>query len=184
MRRRSQEERLGDAMGKTGRTRARSRDSQHSGQRQPDFSTLTNESTMEGQRTNTPAGQDVPQPENEPLDRFSGIHTPPEEQEGSGKEEGEQRQDSKRRRGDIQEGNAEAGVADSKGAHDSEHKGESDEESEGVSMSEESADSGGRKGEEKERRSYWKEVEHILEMECSARLEDARVAARAAIDTQ
>eukprot|EP00965_Chrysotila_dentata_P187825 6172375-Pleurochrysis_carterae.AAC.2 len=61
---------------------------------------------------------------------------------------------------------------------------ESEGESEEGSLSEESEDSHGRTGEEKEQRTYWKEVEKRVEMGVSAALEKAHAARHAMYEEQ
>eukprot|EP00965_Chrysotila_dentata_P201256 6180478-Pleurochrysis_carterae.AAC.3 len=70
------------------------------------------------------------------------------------------------------------------GGHSGDREWQEEAESERGSLLEESVDSGGRVGEKKEKRSYWKEVEQRVEMGVSERLEDARVAGRAAYEAQ
>eukprot|EP00965_Chrysotila_dentata_P065056 2156844-Pleurochrysis_carterae.AAC.1 len=138
-------------MGKTGRTRARSRGAQQEPQRQPNFA--------------EPTSTDAPDTQGSAwVDRTSMEGIPPETQEdmeeGSGTGRDEQGEQGGRE----------------EGAGSSEARPEADGESDEGSISEDSEDSQGKTGEEKEQRLYWKEVEKKVEVGISEGLENARVA--------
>eukprot|EP00965_Chrysotila_dentata_P167936 5545326-Pleurochrysis_carterae.AAC.1 len=135
-------------MGKTGRTRARNRWTNPEGHRQPDFT-----------RTPVESGTSAPVEEDETL--FED--TPPDRRESGQETEGQAgRVEHTLERAETHRGGvSEQGDTGERRGGD-ECVGEqgqgAEEESEEVSLSEESEDSEGRKGEEKERRIYWKEV--------------------------
>eukprot|EP00965_Chrysotila_dentata_P012164 398888-Pleurochrysis_carterae.AAC.1 len=144
-------------MGKTGRTRARSRGVQQEPQRQPDFA--------------EPTSTDAPDTQGSALgDRTSMEGTPPEPQEDMDEGMGREEQGA--------QGGRDAGASSSEARPEA--YGESDE----GSMSEDSEDSQGRTGEEKEQRLYWKEVEKKVEVGISEGLENARVARYAGFEEQ
>eukprot|EP00965_Chrysotila_dentata_P009018 293237-Pleurochrysis_carterae.AAC.1 len=142
-------------MGKTGRTRARTRGTQQEPQRQLDFAEpdSTDVPDTQGTRASTLG------------DRTSLAGTPPEPEEGIGEASGTGGGEREEEKGNRDEG-----------AGSSEARMEVEEESEEGSLSEDSEDSQGRTGEEKEQRLYWKEVERKVEIGISESLEDARVA--------
>eukprot|EP00965_Chrysotila_dentata_P052478 1741309-Pleurochrysis_carterae.AAC.2 len=170
-----------DEMGKTGRTRARSRSGQHEGQRQPNFTILTTEDTPEAQRTCTPAARDATQPEDAPPERHMRMNTPAEEERYS-RGEREQTLESAGRWNIGQEGEAKGVEVERAEVHSGDQERETERESERGSLSEENADNGRRVGEEKEKHSYWKEVEQRVEIGVSESLENAHVARHAAYE--
>eukprot|EP00965_Chrysotila_dentata_P160766 5308859-Pleurochrysis_carterae.AAC.3 len=153
-------------MKRTGRTRARSRSLQAEGQRQPYFedSALTDAPDTHGTQEST-AG-----------DGMSLEGTPPETQGGpEGLGEGSSA-------GSGERGEKKGVKVEETSRSDA--RRESEGESEEGSLSEESEDSQERTGEEKEQRTYWKEVEKKVEMGVNAALEKAHAARLALYEKQ
>eukprot|EP00965_Chrysotila_dentata_P097985 3239902-Pleurochrysis_carterae.AAC.1 len=153
-------------MGKTSRTRTRSRSTHRDIQRQPDFANLTDTDAPDTQGAPESTGGDGTSmegtPPGQPQDRDTQGDMEREEEHTHGKE----------------------GVGVNEGAASSDTRTGAEHESEEGSLSEDSEDSQGKTGTEKERRLYWKEVEQKLEQSERETLEHARAARHAIYERQ
>eukprot|EP00965_Chrysotila_dentata_P087609 2892160-Pleurochrysis_carterae.AAC.1 len=161
-----------DEMVKTGRTRARSRSIQQEGQRQPDFADTTNADAPSTMETHASTLGDGASLEGTPPERQEDVDMP-------GDSEGEGGPSDTGRGAQGEKGEEREGAAGSSDARQN-IEGESEE----GSLSEESEDSQGRTGEEKDQRIYWKEVEKKVEMGVGALLEKAHAARYATYEKQ
>eukprot|EP00965_Chrysotila_dentata_P162973 5382036-Pleurochrysis_carterae.AAC.1 len=154
-----------------GRTRARSRNIPSGGQRQPDFAetSLTDAPDTTGQHVSMT------------VEGMTWDGTPPEPQ-GDTDKQGEPEGTGEWRNAGRGEQGVEGGEREVESGTGAGQESEGD--SEVDSLSEESADSQGRTGEEKEQRTYWKEVEQKVETSVSAQLEKAHAARHAMYEKQ
>eukprot|EP00965_Chrysotila_dentata_P262381 6214553-Pleurochrysis_carterae.AAC.1 len=149
-------------MKKTGRTRARSRSIQREERRQPDFADLGDADAPDTHGTRASTMEGTP-PE---LEESTDAQGDPDEGGGDGLGVS----------GNERSGREGVGGSRNDGAGSSEARMDTEGDSEEGSLSEDSEDSQGNTGKEKERRLYWREVEKKVEMGTSETLEKARAA--------